>query len=217
MNELFCRDLKSDNILIENCSDASPLLVVSDFGCCLADKNRGLVLPYSSNEIDKGRTFNFNIYCFFHYCLLFLGGNTALMAPEIIQQTPGAFSVLNYTKSDLWTCGTLAYEIFGKPNPFYNDSKSNVSSIHLIITRFIVMCFYLQNINNAEYKVTDLPDLGENVPFIIKKLVENILNKNPRNRLNPDVAANVMQLFLWAPSSWLSPKLRPSTNDVSTY
>lgn len=79
------------------------------------------------------------------------------------------------------------------------------------------MCFYFQNINNADYKVTDLPDLGENVPFIIKKLVENILNKNPRKRLNPDVAANVMQLFLWAPSSWQSPKLRPSTNDVSTY
>lgn len=30
------RDLKSDNILIDTTSDSVPLLVLSDFGCCLA-------------------------------------------------------------------------------------------------------------------------------------------------------------------------------------
>jgi len=41
-----------------------PMLVVTDFGCCLADKNHGLVLPYHSADTDKG-------------------GNRALMAPEV--------------------------------------------------------------------------------------------------------------------------------------
>lgn len=94
------RDLKSDNILIEIRPNMPPNLVLSDFGCCIADKSYGLQLPYSSGEIDKG-------------------GNTALMAPEIINKQPGTFSVLNYTKADLWACGAIAYEIFGLKNPFY--------------------------------------------------------------------------------------------------
>ena len=57
----FFRDLKSDNILL----DGSNLdLVVSDFGCCLADSEHGLKIPFTSRYTDKG-------------------GNVALMAPEV--------------------------------------------------------------------------------------------------------------------------------------
>ncbi|XP_059608860.1 serine/threonine-protein kinase Pink1, mitochondrial [Phlebotomus argentipes] len=155
------RDLKSDNILIDVGADGTPGLVVADFGCCLADKKHGLRVPYPTAEIDKG-------------------GNTALMAPEIITQNPGTFATLDYTKADLWTSGAIAYEIFGMANPFYNTQLKSYS-----------------------YRDEDLPALDDDVPLIVKKLVGNLLQRNPKKRLSADVAANVMQLFLWAPSSWL--------------
>lgn len=171
------RDLKSDNILIEIRPDMPPSLVLSDFGCCIADKINGLKIPYTSGEIDKG-------------------GNTALMAPEIINKQPGAFSVLNYTKSDLWACGAIAYEIFGSRNPFYgNKNDPNV-------------------LKNVDYHDRDLPPLNEDVPLLVRKLVQNMLCRNPSERLSADIAANVMQLYLWAPSSWLKANFNPSSSEI---
>ncbi|XP_055910372.1 serine/threonine-protein kinase Pink1, mitochondrial [Eupeodes corollae] len=175
------RDLKSDNILIEKNDDGTPpILVLSDFGCCLADKSHGLQVPYTSFDIDKG-------------------GNAALMAPEIINKRPGAFSVLNYAKSDLWACGAIAYEIFGMNNPFYSESgfENGKSSL-----------------KNMDYKETDLPKLTDECPYIVQQLIYNILNPNPTKRVSPDIAANVMQLFLWAPSSWLKAGGMPSSPEV---
>ncbi|XP_023345102.1 serine/threonine-protein kinase PINK1, mitochondrial [Eurytemora carolleeae] len=89
------RDLKSDNLLIDLSGGVEfPRLVISDFGCCLAEKGSGLKVPYRSYDTDKG-------------------GNMALMAPEIVLVKPGAFSTLNFNKSDLWSSGAIAYEIFG--------------------------------------------------------------------------------------------------------
>ncbi|CAO1377164.1 unnamed protein product [Diamesa hyperborea] len=177
------RDLKSDNVLIDSTSDTTPNLVLSDFGCCIADKKHKLQIPYSSHEIDKG-------------------GNTALMAPEIILKEPGTFAVLNYSKSDLWATGAIAYEIFGKPNPFYNvqngDNPENQQKA----------------LKNVDYNEADLPDLGDDVPIIIRRLVENMLQRNPNKRLRADVAANVLQLFLWAPSSWIKSEYNPSSNEI---
>ena len=60
------RDLKTDNLLLdESASDLCPHLVIADFGCCLADQQWGLTLPFITEEIDRG-------------------GNSALMAPEVI-------------------------------------------------------------------------------------------------------------------------------------
>lgn len=84
-------------------TDNCPSLVVTDFGCCLADKNHGLYLPYNTHDIDKG-------------------GNVALMAPEVIIAEPGPFTSINYTKADLWTVGAIAYEIFGMRNPFCGEN-----------------------------------------------------------------------------------------------
>lgn len=54
MQGIAHRDMKSDNILIDMKEDSTPILVITDFGCCLADRNYGLQLPYNSFEIDKG-------------------------------------------------------------------------------------------------------------------------------------------------------------------
>lgn len=131
------RDLKSDNLLLDLTEPDVPVLVITDFGCCLADKMHGLFLPFTSYDIDRG-------------------GNSALMAPEIINQAPGTFSVLNYTKSDVWAAGTIAYELFDGRNPFYQ-----------------------KKLRNTDYKEDDLPDLGEDVPVLIKALVRNLLKRNP--------------------------------------
>lgn len=176
------RDLKSDNILIDSSSDSMPLLVLSDFGCCLADKRNGLRVPYTSGEIDKG-------------------GNQALMAPEIINKQPSMFAVLNYTKSDLWACGSIAYEIFGYRNPFYHASSDQATASSPVLY-------------NDDYDESMLPELGEEVPMIVRKLVENMLQKSPGRRLNCDIAANVVELYLWAPSSWTKFGRNPSNNEV---
>ncbi len=68
-NLLLCRpirDLKSDNILVEDTAGQCPHLVVTDFGCCL-DGNQepgGLCVPYTTEQTSKG-------------------GNCSLMAPEV--------------------------------------------------------------------------------------------------------------------------------------
>lgn len=91
-----------------------------------------------------------------------LGGNAALMAPEVISQTPGVFSVINYEKSDLWAAGTIAYEIFGQKNPFYtNDNKDKPP------------------LRNTDYKDINLPSISEEVPVIIRNLIKNVLTRNP--------------------------------------
>ena len=59
------RDLKTDNLLLDEIAgDSCPQLAIADFGCCLADKQWGLKLPFITEEIDRG-------------------GNIALMAPEV--------------------------------------------------------------------------------------------------------------------------------------
>uniref|UniRef100_A0A8C6WCG5 Serine/threonine-protein kinase PINK1, mitochondrial n=2 Tax=Nannospalax galili TaxID=1026970 RepID=A0A8C6WCG5_NANGA len=103
------RDLKSDNILVELNSDGCPWLVISDFGCCLADKRIGLQLPFTSWYVDRG-------------------GNGCLMAPEVSTAHPGPKAVIDYSKADTWAVGAIAYEIFGLANPFYGQGRAHLES-----------------------------------------------------------------------------------------
>ncbi|NXN63528.1 PINK1 kinase, partial [Himantopus himantopus] len=103
------RDLKSDNILVEFDSAGCPWLVITDFGCCLADENIGLRLPFTSSYVDRG-------------------GNGCLMAPEVITASPGPGTVINYSKADAWAVGAIAYEILGLANPFYGHGDSTLES-----------------------------------------------------------------------------------------
>lgn len=157
--EVAHRDLKSDNILID-VSSGQPELVISDFGCCLSEPEYGLMIPYNTSNIDKG-------------------GNVALMPPEILLAEPGRKAWLDYRKSDLWTAGTLVYEIFGEENPFYKGPLSS-----------------------KNYDENDLPTLPPNVPSLMKKLTEQLLRRNPASRPNPRVAADIAQMILMFPQ-WL--------------
>ncbi|TNN44718.1 Serine/threonine-protein kinase PINK1, mitochondrial [Liparis tanakae] len=94
------RDLKSDNVLLEFDSDGCPRLVITDFGCCLSQRDSTLQLPFNSMWVNRG-------------------GNASLMAPEVITAVPGGGVVIDYSKADAWAVGAISYEIFGQPNPFY--------------------------------------------------------------------------------------------------
>ncbi|XP_062821975.1 serine/threonine-protein kinase PINK1, mitochondrial [Anolis carolinensis] len=94
------RDLKADNVLVEIDPAGLPGLVITDFGCCLADKRLGLKLPFTSWYVDRG-------------------GNSCLMAPEVATASPGPGVVIDYAKADSWAVGAIAYQIYGAGNPFY--------------------------------------------------------------------------------------------------
>lgn len=94
------RDLKSDNVLLEFDSDGCPRLVITDFGCCLAQSDASLQLPFNSMWVNRG-------------------GNASLMAPEVTTAVPGSGVVIDYSKADAWAVGAITYEIFGQENPFY--------------------------------------------------------------------------------------------------
>ncbi|XP_048823721.1 serine/threonine-protein kinase PINK1, mitochondrial [Lagopus muta] len=103
------RDLKSDNILVEFDSAGCPRLVITDFGCCLADDSIGLRLPFISMDMDRG-------------------GNSSLMPPEVTTASAGPGMVIDYSKADAWAVGAIAYEILGLPNPFYSCGDSFLES-----------------------------------------------------------------------------------------
>ncbi len=99
-NGVAHRDLKTDNVLMDLSGGPEfPSAVVSDFGCCLADRS-DLRLPFPTKHVDRG-------------------GNVALMAPEVASASPGVFATIDYGKADLWAVGAMAYEMFGASNPFY--------------------------------------------------------------------------------------------------
>lgn len=175
------RDLKADNILVDmpNNSDC-PRVEICDFGCCLAEENQVMKIPYPTKD-------------------MYLGGNTRLMAPEIITAIPGPASVLDYSKSDLWAVGALAYEILGADNPFY-PTESN--SYH--------------HLNSYNYKEEELPNLPGDVPEALKQLVQKLLSRDPEQRPSASVAVAVAQMTALALSSSSSPLNSSSLRPAST-
>uniref|UniRef100_A0A5F9CCW8 Serine/threonine-protein kinase PINK1, mitochondrial n=1 Tax=Oryctolagus cuniculus TaxID=9986 RepID=A0A5F9CCW8_RABIT len=134
------RDLKSDNILVELDADGCPWLVITDFGCCLADEHVGLQLPFTSWYVDRG-------------------GNGCLMAPEVSTACPGPRTVIDYSKTDAWAVGAIAYEIFGLANPFYGQGRARLES--------------------RSYQEAQLPALPPSVPPDARQLVKSLLQREP--------------------------------------
>ncbi|CAH1707584.1 serine/threonine-protein kinase Pink1, mitochondrial isoform X1 [Aphis gossypii] len=174
------RDLKTDNILLDvsEGNDICPALVITDFGCCLADKDNGLNLPYKTADTDRG-------------------GNIALMAPEVVTARPGTFGHIDYSKADVWAVGAMAYEIFSGSNPFYSYERGKPPLLR-----------------NSTYKEEDLPALSSDIPLIIQTLIRSLLQRSTSKRLDVSFAATVCQIYLWAPSSWFTKYVMPTSNEV---
>lgn len=138
VNGISHRDLKPDNILVSITDGESfPWVVISDFGLC----STTLQVPFPTDEVCRG-------------------GNRALMAPELVTAKPSPYAVLDYSKSDLWAMGTIAYEIFNLDNPFYR--KRATSSC----------------LDSATYNESQLPPFPEQYP-LLTRLVACILRREP--------------------------------------
>ena len=177
------RDLKADNILLSLASGPHyPHLVITDFGCSLADPQSKLRLSYTSPDTYRG-------------------GNMALMAPEVITARPGAFTSINYDKADLWTAASLGYQMYGGDNPFYKTASG------------------LGGLDPRTYTANQLPAPPASTPPLVSKLLRSILAPAPSHRPRPRTVASVLQLLVWAPSSWYrqeeaTPLVTPSTQDI---
>ncbi|KAK8731725.1 hypothetical protein OTU49_007444 [Cherax quadricarinatus] len=168
------RDLKTDNILLSLSEGWQyPLLVVTDFGCSITTDSSSMTVPFPSREADPRQ------------------GNVALMAPEVKTATPGLLRSVNFTLSDLWAVGALAYEIYGLENPFCSTHQNTSGSKQ-------------KYLDSATYRESQLPRLPKCVPASVKHLIHDLLRRNPRNRPSVNIAATLCQLILWAPSKWLS-------------
>jgi serine/threonine protein kinase len=95
-NGICHRDLKYDNIFIKLINNK---IVLADFGCCVNFKEFGfddLKLPYQIDGTSKG-------------------GAPAFLPPEIMKTKPGKNKFLDYTKSDIYSCGIVLYlMLFGR-------------------------------------------------------------------------------------------------------
>lgn len=66
--------------------------------------------------------------------------------------------MLDYSKTDTWAVGAIAYEILGSCNPFYKGEAG---------------------LESRSYHDEELPPLPEMVPLEVKKLVETLLRRDP--------------------------------------
>ncbi|XP_054160654.1 serine/threonine-protein kinase Pink1, mitochondrial-like [Oppia nitens] len=171
------RDLKTDNILLSfddqiGGNDHCPWLVVTDFGFSLTS----LSLPFPSDELCRG-------------------GNRALMAPEIIGARSGPTARLDYRRSDLWSVGAIAYELYNGRNPFYPYPEAPDC------------CLYSQS-----YTDSQLPEPPSDMPPLIQSLVVSFLSRNPNKRTPVITAVNVCHILqLMKPTTLLHKLLTTTT------
>lgn len=162
-NHQIChRDLKSDSIFIEHLADG-PRLLIANFGSSLHIKTKYRFLV--ACDADDFRR------CSWNY----------LMAPEYFAASSPLHQ--DFTKADLWTCGALAYEVFGAANPFRLGCNG-------------------KRLTSTTYLECDLPDISGSAPSYINRLVKLMLKRDPQMRPDPELIANTLHLSLWAPRHW---------------
>lgn len=73
----------------------------------------------------------------------------------MITAVPGNSAVIDYSKADAWAVGAIAYEIFGRANPFYREVESR------------------------RYQEEQLPPLPSSVPGDVQLVICLLLRRNP--------------------------------------
>lgn len=86
--------------------------------------------------------------------------------PKVINALPGTNMVIDYSKADAWAVGAIAYEIFGRPNPFYRGV----------------------GLESRRYQEKQLPPLPSWVPGDVQSLIRLLLRRNPEKVLKPPLS-----------------------------
>lgn len=75
----------------------------------------------------------------------------------MITAVPGSSAVIDYSKADAWAVGAMAYEIFGRANPFYRGV----------------------GLESRRYQEKQLPPLPSSVSEDVQLVVCLLLRRNP--------------------------------------
>ncbi|MCC7392121.1 serine/threonine protein kinase [Candidatus Sumerlaeota bacterium] len=142
------RDIKPGNILIEKNTNR---VVLTDFGLAKGDQDESLTAAG------------------------FAVGTPAYMAPE---QITDQFGLKPDGRADLFSLGTVAYEMLTHKHPFLASDDLNT----------------MRNIVNG--KVTPLRDVDPAIPPELAWILENMMEKDPKNRV-PDAATLSQRLNTW--------------------
>ena len=76
---------------------------------------------------------------------------------------------------------------------------------------------YLRGLDPRTYSPDQLPQMPASTPPLVSRLLKSVLSPLPSHRPRPRTVASVLQLLVWAPSTWYrqDPDLvTPSTQDI---
>lgn len=142
------RDIKPGNILIEKGTNR---VVLTDFGLAKGDSDESLTAAG------------------------FAVGTPAYMAPE---QITDQYGVKPDGRADIFSLGTVAYEMLTHRHPFLASDDLNT----------------MRNIVNT--KITPLREIDPTMPPELAWIIEKMMEKNPKERF-PDAGTLLLQINTW--------------------
>ncbi|KAK3707373.1 hypothetical protein QZH41_010460, partial [Actinostola sp. cb2023] len=112
---------------------------------------------------------------------------------SVITAQCGDGAIIDYSKSDAWAAGAIAYELFGQRNPFGRGG-----------------------LDSSSYRDKDLPGLTR-APDVVRWVVKKLLHRNHRDRLSARDASTILHVSLFAPSWWLRDKFLVTQGQILRY
>uniref|UniRef100_A0A0M3HRC9 non-specific serine/threonine protein kinase n=1 Tax=Ascaris lumbricoides TaxID=6252 RepID=A0A0M3HRC9_ASCLU len=101
-----------------------------------------------------------------------LGGNIAHLPPEVVNAQPSSSTWINYSKADIWAAGLIGYEIFDRT--WFSEREQLL---------------------DAATSVDFSQPLFIGTP--LGHIMESMLQKDPEKRVEPNVAADVINMMLF--------------------